>query len=67
MMYTATATHPAGTFTGTGDTDHEAVTAALYALRAIWSIDDHNTKLTVRQGGAVVYVTATTKYFIDTN
>jgi hypothetical protein len=63
MIYTATARHPAGSFTGTGKTDHEAVTAALSALRAIWSIDDHNTKLIVRQGAATVYVTTATKYF----
>jgi len=63
MIYTATARHPAGSFTGTGKTDHEAVTAALSALRAIWSIDDHNIQLTVRQGSATVYITTASNYF----
>jgi hypothetical protein len=51
VNYSVTATHPAGLrFTGTGKTENEAAAAALASLRAIWSIDSRDVKLSVSGG-----------------
>lgn len=67
MTYTATAQHNGLSFTGTGKTDHEAVTAALAALRAVWNIDSHRAQLIVRLGDSIQYVTTAARYHIATN
>jgi hypothetical protein len=67
MTYTATAEHNGLKFTGTGNTDHAAVTAAMKALEAVWSIDTHRARLTVRFGDSIQYVTTASRYAIDTN
>ncbi len=67
-MYTAFLTHPAGTFQGTADNDHEAVMAAYNALKACWSIDPWKAMVTVYNGNNLAYVCASfTKYKMSTN
>lgn len=65
--YTATAEHNGLSFTGTGTTDHAAVTAAMAALKAVWSIDSHRARLIVRLNNSIQYVTTASRYAIDTN
>ena len=67
MTYTATAQHHGLTFTATGKTDSEAVTAAMQSLRACWSIDPHRATLIVKIGDCVQYVTTAAKYQSATN
>jgi hypothetical protein len=66
-MYTATAEHASVKATGTGRTDHAAVTQALAALRAHHAAENHQIRLVVWSGNSCTYVTTATRYFIDTN
>ena len=62
MTYTATAQHHGLTFTATGKTDHEAITAAMQSLRACWNINTSSATLIVKIGDSVQYVTTAAKY-----
>ena len=54
-MYTAYLTHPAGTFTGSAENDHEAVMLAYNALKAAWSIDPWEAKVVVYLNESLSY------------
>ncbi len=64
--YTATVRHESLTFTGKGTTDHEAVTKAMDALKACWSIHLARAVIEVRLGDQLQYVTTFGKYEVAT-
>ena len=67
-MYTSFLNHPAGQFKGTGQTDHEAVTQAYNALKAVWSIDPWKASVTVYNGDTLAYVCQSyTAYCVSIN
>jgi hypothetical protein len=65
MNYTATAQHNGLSFTAKGQTDHEAITAAMQALKSAWSIDSDRAFIMVKLGGVFQYVTTAAKYQAD--
>lgn len=65
--YSATVQHASLSFTGTGGNDHQAVTQAMNALKAIWNIDINNAIITVKLGDQIQYVTTAGRYEVATN
>jgi hypothetical protein len=64
--YTATVTHVGLRFSGSGSTDHEAVHAAMNALKSCWNIDTNRAVLVVRLGDQIQYTTTAGKYELST-
>ncbi len=64
--YSALVEHEGLCFTGQGQTDHEAVTKAVQALEACWSINISRARLTVRLGDSIQYTTTVGRYNVAT-